>query len=294
MKVVTSAVPSLSRSALLRTVSVLIAGGAAPLATMLPAPSTAAAPPQQQMRTSSDFNSIMELTGEQSQNLGAGTISSRSRPVTGVVLLDEVVSSGKESSPTISAEMVLDGGVAITASFESTWPLAKGMFYDVESRSKGGDGAFMHVASLPSGASLETLPSTFFTDKILSAAGRFGAFGAPTDVKILSSKTLESKEVSRRELEISFNALSPGQSEVPRRALVAAVQPTGSSSVVMLVGGATAGRWKSTEPAVRKTIGSFKVSQTRSTKLKRTRASDYRFEEQGGLWAGVKDEPSAF
>ena len=42
MKVVTSAVPSLSRSALLRTVSVLIAGGAAPLATMLPAPSTAA------------------------------------------------------------------------------------------------------------------------------------------------------------------------------------------------------------------------------------------------------------
>ena len=62
----------------------------------------------------------------------------------------------------------------------------------------------------------------------------------------------------------------------------------------MLVGGATAGRWKSTEPAVRKAIGSFKVSQTRSTKLKRTRASDYRFEEQGGLWAGVKDEPSAF
>ena len=163
MKAVTSAVPSLSRSTLLRTVSVLIAGGAAPLAITLPAPSTAAAPPQQQMRTSSDFNSIMELTGEQSQNLGAGTISSRSRPVTGVVLLDEVVSSGKESSPTISAEMVLDGGVAITASFESTWPLAKGMFYDVESRSKGGDGAFMHVASLPSGASLETLPSTFFT-----------------------------------------------------------------------------------------------------------------------------------
>lgn len=78
----------ISRSTLLRTVSLLLAG-AAPLSS-LPGRSSAAAPPQQQMRTSADYNSIMELTGQQSQNLGAGTISSRSRPVTGVILLDEV------------------------------------------------------------------------------------------------------------------------------------------------------------------------------------------------------------
>lgn len=254
---------------------------------------------------------------------------------------------------------MLDGGVAITASFDSAWPLAKGMYYDVESRSKSGDGAFMQVAGLPEGKTLESLPKSFFTNNILSAAGRYGAFGAPTDVKVLSSST----EGAKRVFDITFNALSPGQQEAPRRALVAAIQPEGSASVVMLVGGATSGRWKATEPAVRKAISSFKVwitcrkhsnqkahtiarwqgdargavagretgvgsvaatlatpdhpwrhlskltsssptalellpppqvSQSRSTKLKRTRASDYRYEEQGGLWAGVKDEPSAF
>ena len=45
-----------------------------------------------------------ELTGQQSQNLGAGTISSRSRPITGVILLDEVQTSGPDSAPTVRAQ----------------------------------------------------------------------------------------------------------------------------------------------------------------------------------------------
>jgi len=52
----------------------------------------------------------------------------------------------------------------------------------------------------------------------------------------------------------------------------------------MLVGGSTASRWKNSEADLRKAVDSFKVVQTRPTKLRRVRASDYRFEQQGGLW----------
>ena len=66
-------------------------------------------------------------------------MSSRSRPITGIVLLEEVTESGKKKDGvTISAELVLDGGVAATATFDAApgYELNRGMFYDVEVRSK--------------------------------------------------------------------------------------------------------------------------------------------------------------
>ena len=106
------------------------------------------------MRTSADFNTLYDLTGQQSQNLGAGTIAGKSRPVTGVVLLEEPAGSGDPKKPTISAEVVTNGGVAATVTFDSPWPLAKGMYYDVESRSADGDSAFLMVNGIPEGEPL--------------------------------------------------------------------------------------------------------------------------------------------
>ncbi len=255
---------------------------AAPAAALLAAnnPTNALAADEQKMRTSSDFNSLTDLTGQQSQNLGAGTISSRSRPVTGVVLLDDIATSGKESAPLVSAELVLDGGVAATCSFQSQWPLIRGMYYDVEARSKQGDSVFMQVASLPAGVDLASAPDAFFTNKIFSTEGRFGAYGAPTDIRVLKS----SKAELVRKMELTFLTLAPGGAESPRRAQMVAIQPTGSSDVIMLVGGSSASRWASAEPAIRSAIDSFSVLRVRPTKLSRKRSSDYRFEQQGGLW----------
>jgi len=98
------------------------------------------------------------------------------------------------------------------------------------------------------------------------------------DVKILGSE----KGV-KRILEVSFNALSPGQNEVPRRALVAAIQPEGAADLVMFVGGSTAGQWKKVEPSIRKMASSFTISRVRPTSIKRKSKNDYRFEDQGGL-----------
>lgn len=242
------------------------------------------------MKTSADYSNLQQLSPETTGTLGAGTMSSRSRPVTGVVLLEEVQEVGKKEAPSISAELVLDGGVVATATFDSEpgYPLIRGMFYDVEVRSKSADGAFLQVAQLPSGKKIADVNDKFFTKAVFSTEGRFGAYGAPTDIKVVASDD----KGSRRLLEISFSALSPGQTEVPRRALVAALQPEGSDDVVMLVSGSTAGQWKKSEAALRKMASSYRIARTRPTNIARKAKADYRFEDQGGL--REKDGDSVF
>jgi len=239
------------------------------------------------MRTSESYSNLQQLSPQTTGALGAGTISSRSRPVTGVVLLDEVQEAGKKDAPTVSADLVLDGGVVATATFDSEpgYPLIRGMFYDVEVRSKSNDGAFLQVAGLPQGKTLSDMDDQFFAKAVFSTEGRFGAYGAPTDIKIVGSDRIE----SRRMIEMSFSAMSPGQTEVPRRALLAAVQPEGATDVVMFVGGSTASQWKKSEPALRKMATSYRIVRTRPTNIQRKAKADYRFEEQGGLKEKVDD-----
>jgi len=233
------------------------------------------------MKTSESYSNLQQISPETTGTLGAGTMSSRSRPSTGVVLLEEVIETGSKDAATVSAELVLDGGVAATTVFQAVpgYSLVRGMFYDVEVRSKSSaDGAFLQVAPLPAGKSLGDVDDKFITKAVFSTEGRFGAYGAPTDVKVLKSES-----GTTRLLDIAFSALSPGQQEVPRRALVAAVQPEGAADVVMLVGGCTASSWKKAEPALRQMASSFRIARVRPTNILRKAKNDYRFEDQGGL-----------
>jgi hypothetical protein len=215
-------------------------------------------------------------------------MSSRSRPATGVVLVAEVQESGRKDAPAVTADLVLDGGVVATAAFQSEpgYPLNRGMFYDVEVRSvKTQDGAFLQVAALPDGKSITDVADSFFTKAVFRADGRFGAYGAPTDIKVVAS---EGKD--RRLLEVNFSALSPGQTEVPRRTLVAAVQPKDTTDVVMIVAGSTKSQWKKSEAALRSMASSFTIARTRPTQIPRKSKSDYRFEEKGGLKEVLRDD----
>ena len=275
----TSAVALQTRRALLRSAT---AASAASAVTLLPALAAHAAQSgvPEGMRTSESYTNLQQLSPETTGTLGAGTISSRSRPSTGVVLLEEVQESGKKDAPSVSRSLCL---MVVSwrrrLSIRTLDTLIRGMFYDVEVRStKGADGAFLQVAKLPSGKSILDVPDAFFTKSVFSTEGRFGAYGQPTDIKVLKSD-----KGDRRLLDISFSALSPGQTEVPRRALVAAVQPDGADDVVMLVGGSTASQWKKSESAMRNMAKSFRIARTRPTKIPRKAKNDYRFEEQGGL-----------
>ena len=254
--------------------------GSAASAIVLPIAANAGGVPEG-MKTSESYTNLQQISPETTGTLGAGTMSSRSRPSTGVVLLADVEEAGKKDAPSVSADLVLDGGVVATASFDSEpgYPLIRGMFYDVEVRSKSSDGAFLQVSPLPSGKNIADVKDSFFTKAVFSTEGRFGAYGAPTDIKVLSSDTVNGK----RMFEITFSALSPGQTEVPRRALVAALQPDGAADVVMLVGGSTSSQWKKCEPALRKMAASYRIARTRPTAIARKAKNDYRFQERGGL-----------
>ena len=72
------------------------------------------------------------------------------------------------------------------------------------------------MAALPSGKTILDMADSFFTKKVFSTEGRFGAYGAPTDIKVLSTNKAAADAKGARLLELSFSALSPGGTEVPR------------------------------------------------------------------------------
>lgn len=261
----------------------LVSGAAA--LSMLPLVANAVGGAPEGMKTSMDYTNLQQIAPEVTGTLGAGTMSSRSRPVTGVVLLESPQETG--TPPYVSAELVLDGGVIANVGFqaEQGYPLNRGMFFDVEVRGKNTDSsAFLQVAKLPDGKSISDVKDSFLTKAVFSTGGRFGAYGAPTDIKVVES---QEKPGPLRMLDVTFSTPSPGQLEVPRRAIISAIQPKGSDNVVMLIGGSSPKKWQKEFPSLFRMASSLKVDKTRATNLKRETKNDFRFEEQGGLKEGV-------
>jgi len=209
----------------------------------------------------------------------ASGVSGKPRPETGCILLEQVQASGSAKAPTISAELVTNGGVSATVAFDSAWPVARGTFFDVEARSPEGDSAYVHVRKLPSDKDVMSVPATYLTSSVFNKFGRFSAYGPPTDVSVLTDVT----KGQARFIEIKFSVLSASGSDSPRRGLIAALQPVGSNDAVMLVSSATASRWKKSgaEATTRQAAESFRVVGTRPTRNPRAPNSDYRFGTEG-------------
>ena len=243
----------------------------APLGCVLP---TAANAAEQMMRTSSDIGSYADATGSQrAANLGAGSISGKSRPYTGVVLAE----APNSAAGVVAADVVLTNGVLAKVAFAAPeLKLAKGFYYDVEARAKTGDSAYLHVIAAPK----SSLDGKALASKILATDGRYGAFGPPTDVIVSNDVT----KGDVRTVDLAFSAITPGGATTPRRAVLAATQAEGSPDVLVLVASASEARWnQGGADAARRVASTFRVDGTRPTKLRAEPASDYRFEEQGGV-----------
>lgn len=217
---------------------------------------------------------------------GPSSLSGKPRPETGVVLLDPVQQTGR----TISAELLLSAAgakdsLSAVAVFETPWPVAKGNYYDVESRNQEGDSAFIHVAKLPNSQRLETAPASFFTGTALGATGRFASYSAPQITSAKASPLNPEVDAPQdglssgtRLVEVSFNALTQSGFEVPRRGVIAALQPTGSADVLMLVCTVAAAKWKKGgEADVRLAANTFRVARTRPSSLEKLNDNDYRY-----------------
>ena len=80
--------------------------------------------------------------------ISATTMTGKTRPDLGIVLLDEPTTAAGLQIP-IRAELLLEGGVVTTASFDAGqgFSLQRGAYYDVETKNKEGDNSFLQVRS---------------------------------------------------------------------------------------------------------------------------------------------------
>jgi len=215
-----------------------------------------------------------------SHAISATTMTGKTKPSLGIYLLDEVQSSPSKKGNTLSADLVLSGGVVATTAFDTAWLPATGGYYDVEAQSRDGESAYVQVRSLEKGESFATLSKTWFAEALFSVDGRYGAYGAPIDTKL---KEVKGEEVSGgRSFELAFTALSPGMAEVPRKGFLRAIQAPGSSDVLMLTCSSSASRWKSASAEATATAGSLRVVSTRPTELKPEPSADFRAGKTSG------------
>lgn len=212
--------------------------------------------------------------------ISATTMSGKTRPDLGLVLIEAPSVVGN----TINAEVLLSDGLIATTAFDTKWPIAEGAYYDVEAKTRDGDAAFLQIQKCTQGKSLATLPKSFFTGAILGVDGRYGAYGAPTDIKVLADSGKDSGSPDLRTLELTFDTLTPGATTIGRKAVVSAIQPKGSADILMLVSSASASRWKKPdiEAEARAAAKSFRVVATRSTSMEQLPSFDYRYGKTTG------------
>ena len=220
--------------------------------------------------------------------ISATTMSGKTKPELGILLVDEAQQVGKTG---VMANLVLADNVVAAISFDSVWPLTEsGSYFDIEAKSRdGGDSAFVQVATAPK--ALGSLPKAYFTDTVLSTSGRYGSYGAPTDIKVISDS---GDTGGTRVLEIAFTTLSPGSAEVPRKGVIVAKQPAGSKEVIFLTASTGASKWKKggKEEGL-KAAESFKV-ETRKSDLTYQPSSDYRYGQSAKNAAVMKSRNDGF
>lgn len=99
----------------------------------------------------------------------------------------------------------------------------------------------MAVTGSVGSKTIQELTDSFFVDQLTRPTGRFSFYGTPTDIKVRNSTT----KGDYRVIDFSFSSLSQStQAELPRRARIVATIPAGTQQAVMLVGSASATRWK--------------------------------------------------
>ena len=205
--------------------------------------------------------------------ISATTMSGKSKPDLGLFLVNAPQPSGKSG---ISGELVLANGQVATVGFSTPWKVAEGSYYDIEMKSNdGSESAFVQL--LPAGS--KKIDKAIATE-VFNTEGRYGAYGAPTDVKVKEGAPTAS---GARTFDVSFTTLSPSMAEVSRKGVVAAINPKGSSESLLLVASTSVKGWKSGgEAEVRRAAESFQILDVRPSQLKQEPSSDYRYGKTSG------------
>jgi len=190
---------------------------------------------------------------------GAGGLG-KTRPETGVVFLNEESVPIQKRNGDVVAELLVDNGkTPVLVTYNSPWPLLE-TTSGIQTRNlQEPESAFVQVA--------DTSPSSyskqFFVDTIFGSQGKYGAYGAPSDISV---KPMEDGSLYH----ISFTSLTPAMRESEREVYVATRRV--GSSTVLLVTGSTAARFAKKQDIIRRVAKSFQAVPAPKSSLNKANA----------------------
>lgn len=199
----------------------------------------------------------------------------KTKPETGVVFYDPDASPSDNMNKDIfTNELVTPNGTPVLVSFQAPWPLLK-TSTSIESRSiSNPDSSFVQVADLSNGKrsllnEKGIINKSFFIDTIFGQQGKFGAYGAPTDIKI--------KALSPSLYSAQFTALTPAMRETERKVIISTSIITDTdasnkenSTVFMLVTGTTLNRFVKMEKTMTDIANSFQAIPAPKSNFRRS------------------------
>lgn len=178
----------------------------------------------------------------------------KTRPQTGVVFRDPEAAAEitQSKSGDVNYEILAPDGSPVSLSFSAPWPLSKSAA-GIESRDVTGgyESAFVQVAELPSGTSLDKIKPAVLSQTIFGSTGKYGMYGAPTDVKIKKLSQSSSSDI----YQATFTTLTPAMRESDRKAYISA--SVVGDGLFLLVTTTTAVRFGKLEGSLRKVAESF-------------------------------------
>lgn len=166
---------------------------------------------------------------------------------------------------------------AALLSFYAPWPMLKSS--GIESRDLSSpESAFVQVAPIPLDSIekyKESIPKSFFISTIFGQQGKYGAYGAPTDIKISKLKAKSDSSSSSQKdssggttiYQATFTTLTPAMRESERKVYIST--SIVGNGVFMLVTGTTSARFKSQEALMSKVAESFLCVSAPTSSLRR-------------------------
>jgi hypothetical protein len=196
----------------------------------------------------------------------------KTKPETGVRFL-EGSTPIQNAAGIVGAELVVNRS-PVRVEFTAPWPLLGGSS-GLEARDlQTSESAFVQVvddvrAVAPSAAAAAASGSPaamkeLFLATVFSSQGKFAAYGSPVDVRV------RKLDAGAGELlySVSFTTFTPGLRESERRAIVSC-RPVGTGSLVMLVAGTTAQRFKSQQDVIQRVAQSLQAYDAPETRRAR-------------------------
>lgn len=184
----------------------------------------------------------------------------KTKPDTGVQFFSDLSAPVQNAAGIVSAEINVQNQ-PVLVNFQTPWPLLPSTA-GLEARDlQQPESAFVQVLSTkdPTPLTKSSFKKVLLAS-VLAPQGKFGAYGAPTDIRI---KTTDDPSLFM----VSFVCYTPGMRESERQVLIKC-SPVGKDSLVLLVTGTTMVRYKKQESTLQKVANSFTAVAAPSSKLR--------------------------